>query len=197
MPEEAIPELDRFEQSAIARFLTKADLLVADARKAVLELAELRNRYAHGSGTKPHEDALKAVGLLHDVVNRTVSFFAGQERFGSGPQADSLQGAVGSFGFEPTNPIPGDYVQYCAELRCPQGHPYDFKRRGSVGEAPDHHIVDRVSLLCVGGENSVDLFFDGYHAGISATTPNGLGRGSAAGRRLFGGPGPLRGLEGA
>jgi len=164
VPEEAIPELDRFEQSAIARFLTKADLLVADARKAVLELAELRNRYAHGSGTKPHEDALKAVGLLHDVVNRTVSFFAGQERFGSGPQADSLQGAVGSFGFEPTNPIPGDYVQYCAELRCPQGHPYDFKRRGSVGEAPDHHIVDRVSLLCVGGENSVDLFFDGSGA---------------------------------
>lgn len=107
LPEEAIPELDRFELSAIARFLTKAGLLVPDARKAVLDLAELRNRYAHSPGTKPREDALKAIGLLHDVVNRTVSLFRGHERFGSAPQMDTLPGAVGSFGFEPTNPIPG------------------------------------------------------------------------------------------
>jgi hypothetical protein len=133
VPDEAIPELDRFELNAIARFLTKAGLLGPDARKAVLDLAELRNRYAHASGAKPRDDALKAVGLLHDVVNRTVSLFAGHERFGSRPHVDTLPGGVGSFGFESTNPIPGDYVQYCAELRCPKGHPYNFKRRGSVG----------------------------------------------------------------
>lgn len=193
LPEEAIPELDRFELSAIARFLTKAGLLTPEARKAVLDLAELRNRYAHGSAARPHEDALKALGLLHDVLNRTVSRFVGPERFGSAPQMDTLPGATGSFGFEPTNPIPGDYVQYCAELRCPQGHPYSFKRRGSLGEgAPDQHIIDRVSLLCDGGEHSVDLFFDVYHAGTSAATPDGLGRGAAVGKRLVGGPGPLR-----
>lgn len=198
LPEEAVPELDRFELSALARVLTKAGLLTADARKAVLALAELRNRYAHGSGTKPHEDALKAIGLLHDVVNRTVSLFAGHRRFGSATHMDKLPGATGSFGFEPTNPIPGDYIRYCAELRCPQGHPYSFKRRGSISEeAPDQHIVDRVSLLCNGGEHRADLFFDVYHAGISAATPDGLGRGSPAGERLVGGPGPLKAMEGA
>ncbi|MBI3127105.1 MAG: hypothetical protein HYZ11_05840 [Candidatus Tectomicrobia bacterium] len=198
LPEEAIPEIDRFELSAIARFLTKAGLLTPEARKAVLDLAELRNRYAHGSGAKPREDALKALELLHDVVNRTVSLFAGHERLGSAPQMDTLPGAAGSFGFDPTNPIPGDYIQYCAELRCPQGHPYSFKRRGSLGVAgPDQHIIDRVSLLCDGGEHNIDLFFDVYHAGTSAATPDGLSRGAARGKRLVGGPGPLRGVEGA
>ena len=120
LPEEAIPELDRFEVNAIARFLTKAGLLVPEARKAVLDLAELRNRYVHGSGMKPREDALKAIVLLHDVVNRTASFAAGlEEQLRVGPQMDTLAGGVGAFGFEPTNPIPGDYVRYCAELRCP------------------------------------------------------------------------------
>lgn len=192
LPDEAIAELDRFELSAIARFLVKAGLLVPEARKAVLDLAQLRNRYAHGSGMKSPEDALKAIGLLHDVVNRTVSFFANSERFGSAPQMDTLVGAVGSFGIELTNPIPGDYIQYCAELRCPSGHPYVFKRRGSVGVAPDGHIIDRISLLCVGNEHRVDLVFDVYHAGISTATPDGLGRGTAAGTRLASGPGPLK-----
>jgi hypothetical protein len=101
LPVEAIPELDRFELGAIARFLAKAGLLVPEARKAVLDLAELRNSYAHGSGMKPREDALRAIVLLHDVVDRTVSFFAGRDRFGSAPQKDRLAGAVGKFGFEP------------------------------------------------------------------------------------------------
>jgi hypothetical protein len=192
IPAEAVSELDRFELGAIARFLTKAKLLVPDARKAVLKLAEIRNTYAHGSGMKPQEDALKAVGLLHAVVSRTASLFASLPRFGSAQQADSLLGSTGSFGRVPSNPIPGDYVQYCSQLRCPKGHPYHFKLRGTVSEvAPDQHIVDRVSLLCFEGESNLDLFFDAYHAGVSVHTPEGLGQGEMAGKRHSSGPGPL------
>jgi len=192
IPEEAVPELDRFELSAIAKLLTKAALLETSVKEAVLDLAELRNKYAHGSGKNPRTDALKALGLLHAIIEKTVSLFKDHDRFGSAPQKDILEGATGAFGREPTNPIPGDYREYCKQLRCPQNHPYHFKRRHSVGPSgPDHHYIDHVSLRCFGGESALDLYFDIYHAGISGNLPEGLGRGPAEGKRHPSSPAPL------
>jgi hypothetical protein len=196
IPDDAAPELDRFEVSAIARFLTKAGLLEPAVRKAALELAELRNVYAHGSGLKPESDSLKALTLLHVVVQETVVLFKGHESFGSAPHRDILEDATGRFGLEPTNPVPGDYGEYCRSLRCPQGHPYHFKREGSVGwSGPDEHIIDAVVLHCFAGESRLSLYFDVYHAGISGKIPEGLQWGAAEGKRHPMGPGPFRDEE--
>lgn len=190
---EAVAELDRFEAVAIARFLTKAKLLDSTVKNDVVKLAEIRNVYAHGSGVAPQADSLETLKLLHGIVERTVSLLKNHERFGSAPQKDVLEGASGKFGREPSNPIPGDYREYCAQLCCPQKHPYHFKRKGSVGRSgPDKHYVDRIVLRCFGGEDTLDLYFDVYHSGISARLPKGLRRGPSEGRWHPSGPGPFR-----
>jgi hypothetical protein len=84
LPEAALEHLDWFEHSRIARFLAACELISVDVRKAALDLGELRNRYAHGSGTNPEADALKAVTLLHTVVEGTVSLFGQLVGAGSG-----------------------------------------------------------------------------------------------------------------
>jgi len=76
LPEAAVEHLDWFEHSRMARLLAACELITADVRKAALDLGELRNRYAHGSGTSPEADALRAVRLLHTVVEGTVSLLS-------------------------------------------------------------------------------------------------------------------------
>jgi hypothetical protein len=71
--EEAFDQLEHVESSALVRFLNKAQLLSDEARKAAGDLAELRNRYAHARGTNPQADALKAIKLLHAILDGTVS----------------------------------------------------------------------------------------------------------------------------
>jgi len=68
-------QLEQVEMRGIVNFLSKAHLLDEDAKKAATALAELRNRYAHAHGKKAESDALKAIGLLHAVVEGTVSVF--------------------------------------------------------------------------------------------------------------------------
>lgn len=75
LPKAAVPELDRFELVATARFLAKAGLLEEAVRTNIQKLAELRNTYAHGSGQNPQSDSLRALEWLHDIIDRTVSIF--------------------------------------------------------------------------------------------------------------------------
>lgn len=75
LPLPALKHLDWFDQSRIAKFLTECGVITTDVRKAALDLATLRNEYAHGSGTNPEADALKAIGFLHAIVEGTVSMF--------------------------------------------------------------------------------------------------------------------------
>jgi hypothetical protein len=73
--DEAFDQLERVEVNGIIRFLNKADLLGDDAKRAAIELGELRNSYAHARGREPQTDAIKAIKLLHTLVEGTVSIF--------------------------------------------------------------------------------------------------------------------------
>ena len=61
--------------NGIVRFLGKAELLNVDAAKAALKLGEMRNQYAHARGQNPEDDAIKAIKLLHVLIEDTVSVF--------------------------------------------------------------------------------------------------------------------------
>lgn len=106
----------------------------------------------------------------------------------SSAQRDQVEGASGQFGLQESNPIPADGNWYCRRLRCPSGHPFFYQRLGSVGTAPDGHIIDRLHLLCFGRESELVLYFDMYHKGASTLAPEGLlldtepsGRGTTSG----------------
>ena len=92
----------------------------------------------------------------------------------SSAQRDQVEGALGQFGYQESNPIPADGNWYCRRLRCPGGHPFFYQRLGSCGTGPDGHIVDRLHLLCFGRESEVILYFDMYHHGNSALEPEGM-----------------------
>jgi len=72
-PEIAFDQLERIEVNGIIRFLRESELLSIDASKAADNLGQLRNQYAHARGKEPQPDALKAIRLLHVVVEGTVS----------------------------------------------------------------------------------------------------------------------------
>jgi len=74
-PEEAFDQLERIDVNGIIRFLNKTALLGDDAQKAAQSLGELRNKYAHARGRDPHTDSIKAIELLHTLVEATVSVF--------------------------------------------------------------------------------------------------------------------------
>jgi len=71
--EEAFDQLERIDASAIVRFLNKAQLLCDDAKKAAVDLAALRNQYAHARGKNPQADALESIKKLHTLLDGTVS----------------------------------------------------------------------------------------------------------------------------
>ena len=73
--EGALDQLERVEISGIIHFLREAKLLADDAAKAADKLSQLRNKYAHARGKEPDLDALRAIKLLHQVVEETVSLF--------------------------------------------------------------------------------------------------------------------------
>jgi hypothetical protein len=73
--DEAFDQFEHVDASGIIRFLNKADLLGDGAQKAAQGLGELRNKYAHARGRDPRTDAIKALGLLHALVEGTVSVF--------------------------------------------------------------------------------------------------------------------------
>jgi hypothetical protein len=74
-PDVAFNQLERVEVNGIIRFLKEAGLLNAEAVKAAESLGQLRNQYAHARGQSPQPDALKAIKLLHTLVEDTVSVF--------------------------------------------------------------------------------------------------------------------------
>jgi hypothetical protein len=71
----AFDQFERVEVSSLVKFLKEASLLSADAAKAASDLGELRNSYAHARGKPSKDDAIKAITLLHVLVENTVSVF--------------------------------------------------------------------------------------------------------------------------
>ena len=71
--ETAFNQLEHIDSSSLCRFLKEAQLLNDEAAKAANELCQLRNRYAHARGKDAQGDAVKAIRLLHMVVEDTVS----------------------------------------------------------------------------------------------------------------------------
>jgi len=72
---EAFEHLEHIEALRLARFLQKVGLLPKEAFSAAHKLVELRNKYAHARGGNPDQDALDAIGHLHQVVKGTVSVY--------------------------------------------------------------------------------------------------------------------------
>jgi hypothetical protein len=77
--EKAFDQFERVEVSGIVRFLKETEILSDDAAKAAKDLGELRNDYAHARGKDPQPDALKAIKMLHTLVEGTVSIFKDNE----------------------------------------------------------------------------------------------------------------------
>jgi hypothetical protein len=71
----AFDQLERVEVNGLIRFLKEAALLGAVAANAAESLGQLRNQYAHARGKAQQPDALKAIKLLHTLVEDTVSVF--------------------------------------------------------------------------------------------------------------------------
>src|SRR5262245_50573971 len=103
----------------------------------------------------------------------------------------------GPFGYSSTNPVlchgPSGERYYLERLRCPNGHPFHYRRlrsRGGLCPAPEKHLefgdladglsdgdrpdpkeplpglaclVDEYELICAGGEHTCVLYFDMYH----------------------------------
>ena len=75
-------------------------------------------------------------------------------------QADTIESALGRFGYDMTNPIPvrgavGE-LEYLAHLHCECGRPFLFHRMGSCGEGPDGDVVDLYELLCGTGKHRIE-----------------------------------------
>lgn len=71
----AFNQLEHVEVRGIISFLKEAGLIEDKAKKAADELGNLRNQYAHARGKEPHADAIKAIKMLHTLVEGTVSVF--------------------------------------------------------------------------------------------------------------------------
>jgi hypothetical protein len=69
----AFDQLERVDMSSLVRFCKETALIDTPTSKAVTALYELRNKYAHGRGKEAAEDSLKAIGLVHQLVEATVS----------------------------------------------------------------------------------------------------------------------------
>lgn len=75
----AFDQLEHVEVGGMIQFLKEAEILAVDGAKAAVKLIKQRNRYAHARGKKPEHDALKAIKLLHLLVEDTVSMFKDYE----------------------------------------------------------------------------------------------------------------------
>jgi len=73
--DEVFDQLEYVDSKGIIQFLKKADILGEEAASAAKELSELRNKYAHARGKDPSADAIKAIKILHVLVEGTVSVF--------------------------------------------------------------------------------------------------------------------------
>ena len=73
--DEVIKDISFFSAKNICEFLVDAGVLDRKLRTSFKSLGELRNKYAHAGGKKPEEDARKAIGRLHSILEGTVSIF--------------------------------------------------------------------------------------------------------------------------
>jgi hypothetical protein len=73
--EKAFDQFQRVEVYGIVSFLKEAGILSDDAARAARDLGTLRNAYSHARGKDAQADALKAIQLLHALVEGTVSIF--------------------------------------------------------------------------------------------------------------------------
>jgi hypothetical protein len=165
-----LEEAGRCYGHAIALDSTDPDAFDGKAR-----LAEARGDSAEEQAFRTRAEELVVADETPSMPNNALFTLESTD------ERDTTQGATGEFGLAATNPIPGDAAQYCARLRCPAGHPFWFRRRGSDGACADGHIVDQLELACFGREYQCGLYVDLYHPGCSTLTPSGLGLSSPEG----------------
>jgi uncharacterized protein YutE (UPF0331/DUF86 family) len=75
VPEAARRALENAGAKEILHFLAHTGALDKSIVTPLQELANLRNTYAHAAGKNPEADAEKAIYLLHQLVEATVSIF--------------------------------------------------------------------------------------------------------------------------
>ena len=67
--------LDKIPMDIVRNLIVKSETVDADLNKPFQNLAEIRNKYAHGSGDDQEKDAVKAMEYLQTIIDGTVSMF--------------------------------------------------------------------------------------------------------------------------
>lgn len=98
----------------------------------------------------------------------------------SAMQGKELERAIAQAEQQPlgskANPVrvtsPQGQHAYLARLRCSDGKPPAFQRRGNVGPGPFGNIVDLYDLRCTGGQPATsEVYLDMYHGGFMEARP--------------------------
>ena len=123
---------------------------------------------------------------IHPTMEQVQAYLAQAD---VGERVDTIPGASGRFGYDPTNPIPvhhpeGEY-DYLISLQSPCYRPFRFHRPGSLEPGPDGHHIDQIDLICRRGCCQITLYMDMYHPGPSALLPEGLRRGAPKGQGVL------------
>lgn len=69
----AFDQLERVEISGLMRFAKDSEVINEESFKAADKLSQIRNDYTHARGKNSEKDALKAIELLHVIIDDTVS----------------------------------------------------------------------------------------------------------------------------
>ena len=77
--DDVIKEMEKFDYYRIVKLLKNSGLISKDTRKNAIDLLELRNTYSHARGDSSEEDCIKAIELLHKIIEETISIFKNYE----------------------------------------------------------------------------------------------------------------------
>lgn len=97
------------------------------------------------------------------------------------PQAtdqDEIPGAVGRFGYDPSNPIPIHGVPnskfYLNKLRQSDGQPINFQREGSTSHESINFPIDQYLIFGPDEEELGRIYISPYHKKCSEKAPDGF-----------------------
>ena len=114
---------------------------------------------------------------MDDVQSSSLAPFIGNGvNFRNG--CDQIEGAIGRFGYDATNPIPVNTsrgeLYYLHRLRTSSGVPFIFHRTGTVNAPNNPNSVDRYELVAIDGSLRIELYLDYYHFWRSTKCPENL-----------------------
>jgi hypothetical protein len=123
--------------------------------------------------------------LLVDTVRKPKESEGLTEMFSqhnrSNPQAtvtNEIQGAVGEYGLEVSNPVPVNGIAannvYLGRLRTPDGMPIQWSRVGSTRHKDINKPIDNYDIFNSKGKKITNIYISPYHLHTSTRAPKGF-----------------------